>query len=122
MNKKTFVSVVFSLLLVMACVFSVSAVNFDVNKDDNFNISDVTALQMHLAEYDVDVNVIDANCDGRVNIKDASYMQKVLSTGDVIEPDTNNTQNSDATNPTEETTNTNDNGIGKDSVDVEDIL
>lgn len=55
----------------------------DVNLDGTINISDVTALQRHLADLttltDSELAAADANGDGVVDINDATHLQKYLA-------------------------------------------
>ncbi len=89
------------LLLAFNCIFTVAAVDYDVNKDQQFNVSDVTALQMHLAKHDVDVDLFDVDADQKITIKDATAMQRLLAEIEVP-------------------SSTNDGGIGKDENEVDD--
>lgn len=54
----------------------------DINKDNKFNVLDVTALQKYLAKIDsieyVNTDMIDHNQDGKINIIDCTKMQKEL--------------------------------------------
>lgn len=51
----------------------------DVNKDTFINISDVTAIQKHLAKIEtIDLTYADTDKDSVVSIKDATYIQKYL--------------------------------------------
>ncbi len=60
-----------------------STVDGDINKDEKFNIKDVTHLQKYLAlvvtEETVNTDKIDFNGDGNVNIIDCTLMQKALA-------------------------------------------
>lgn len=55
----------------------------DTNLDGAINISDVTALQRHLADLttltDSELAAADANGDGEINIVDATHLQKYLA-------------------------------------------
>lgn len=54
----------------------------DINKDNKFNVLDVTALQKYLAKIDsieyVNTDMIDHNQDGKINIIDCTKMRKEL--------------------------------------------
>lgn len=82
MKTKKIIAFVVTVLLVASCLFSVGAVDFDVNTDNDFNIDDVTHLQKYIAKYSLDVinlDECDITKDGKIDIKDATYMQKVLA-------------------------------------------
>ena len=53
----------------------------DLNSDGNTTISDVTVLQKHLADIEVNINLnkADTNGDGNITISDATYIQKALA-------------------------------------------
>ena len=53
----------------------------DANGDGKVNISDVTAIQRKLAQYDVpDLNELAADIDGSgLNVNDATLIQKYLA-------------------------------------------
>ncbi|MEE0958388.1 MAG: dockerin type I domain-containing protein [Ruminococcus sp.] len=60
----------------------------DTNLDGNISISDVTAIQRHLAELavfnDEQLSVADTNGDGEINISDATHLQMYLAEYGVI--------------------------------------
>ena len=60
----------------------------DTNLDGNITISDVTAIQRHLAELELFTNeqlaLADTNDDGIINITDATHLQKYLAEFDGI--------------------------------------
>lgn len=60
----------------------------DTNLDGNITISDVTAIQRHLAELelfsDEQIALADTNGDGKVDITDATHLQKYLAEFDGI--------------------------------------
>ena len=60
----------------------------DTNLDGTISISDVTAIQRHLAESelftDKQLSLADTNGDGVVNITDATHLQKYLAEFDGI--------------------------------------
>ena len=60
----------------------------DTNGDGNITISDVTAIQRHLAELelftDEQIALADTNGDGEINIIDATHLQKYLAEFDGI--------------------------------------
>lgn len=53
----------------------------DINNDDIADVRDVTLLQMHLANYEVDVNTpaLDVNKDGIENVVDVTFLQMLLA-------------------------------------------
>lgn len=59
----------------------------DANLDTRINISDVTAIQRHIAESNIltgdAFKAADVNCDGAVNINDATLLQQYLAEFDV---------------------------------------
>lgn len=77
--KKFFVWILILVIFLSNC-FSVMAYEFkfDINKDGEYNIRDVTSLQRYLLKYEVDINMIDVNGDGKINIVDATYIQRDL--------------------------------------------
>ena len=60
----------------------------DTNLDGHITISDVTAIQRHLAELDIftdgQLALADTNGDGEINITDATHLQKYLAEFDGI--------------------------------------
>ena len=60
----------------------------DANLDGKINISDVTAIQRHVAEFamfnDEQLAVADTNGDGVVTIDDATHLQRYLAEFDVV--------------------------------------
>ena len=60
----------------------------DTNLDGYITISDVTAIQRHLAEFDVfndeQIALADTNGDGEINIADATHLQMYLAEYDVV--------------------------------------
>ena len=60
----------------------------DTNLDGKINIRDVTAIQRHLAEYelfsDEQLALADTNGDGEINISDATHLQMYLAEYDVV--------------------------------------
>lgn len=60
----------------------------DTNLDGHITISDVTAIQRHLAELDIfsdeQLALADTNGDGEINIGDATHLQKYLAEFDGI--------------------------------------
>lgn len=58
----------------------------DVNRDTDVNQSDVTALQMYLAEYDIDIDLVaaDVNVDGVVDLRDLLLLKQYVAGMDVI--------------------------------------
>ena len=60
----------------------------DTDLDGNITISDVTAIQRHLAEIEVftaeQLALADTNGDGEINITDATHLQKYLAEFDGI--------------------------------------
>lgn len=60
----------------------------DANGDDRITISDVTAIQRHLAEIDLlseeQLALADTNGDGEINIADATHLQMYLAEYDVV--------------------------------------
>jgi uncharacterized protein YxeA len=61
----------------------------DINKDNKFNVLDVTALQKYLAKLldvvYINTDMTDFNGDSYINVKDATAMQKNLAKIDSIE-------------------------------------
>ena len=59
----------------------------DTNRDGHITISDVTAIQRHLAELavfnDEQIALADTNGDGEINISDATHLQMYLAEFDV---------------------------------------
>lgn len=76
------IAVCFAIVMMASAVpFCVNAqVAYDINKDTECDINDVTALQKHLVglEVDIDKNKADVNNDGVLNIRDASALQIIL--------------------------------------------
>ena len=60
--------------------FAVLEVKNDINKDGFADVRDVTALQMHLAGYETDVNedILDINSDKKVDVMDVTTLQMYL--------------------------------------------
>ena len=60
----------------------------DTNLDGRITISDVTAIQRHLAELEIfteeQLALADTNGDGEINIADATHVQKYLAEFDGI--------------------------------------
>ena len=60
----------------------------DANLDGRITISDVTAIQRHIAELDIftdeQIALADTNCDGNVTIEDATILQRYLAEFDDI--------------------------------------
>ena len=60
----------------------------DTDLDGNITISDVTAIQRHIAELDIftdeQIALADTNGDGVINITDATHLQKYLAEFDGI--------------------------------------
>ena len=65
-----------------------SAMIGDTNLDGRITISDVTAIQRHIAELDIftdeQIALADTNGDGVINITDATHLQKYLAEFDGI--------------------------------------
>jgi hypothetical protein len=57
----------------------------DANNDGALDISDVTAMQMYLAHYDIEVSeeALDVNDDGNVDINDVTALQMILAGYDI---------------------------------------
>ena len=53
----------------------------DANRDGRVDISDVTAVQRYIAEFDVDIDVEAAEVvpDGKLNVKDVTEIQRFLA-------------------------------------------
>ena len=60
----------------------------DVTGDGNITISDVTAIQRHVAELELlteeQLSAADTNGDGEINIADATHLQMYLAEYDVV--------------------------------------
>ena len=60
----------------------------DVTGDGNITISDVTAIQCHVAELELlteeQLSAADTNGDGEINIADATHLQMYLAEYDVV--------------------------------------
>ena len=60
----------------------------DTDLDGRITISDVTAIQRHIAELDIfseeQLAAADTNSDGKVDITDATYLQMYLAEYDGI--------------------------------------
>lgn len=63
--------------------------SYDVNEDGTVSISDVTAVQMHVAKYKIDfafnASKADIDNDGNVTIMDATYLQLYVSKAEIPE-------------------------------------
>ncbi|MEE1060579.1 MAG: leucine-rich repeat domain-containing protein [Ruminococcus sp.] len=59
--------------------------NDDINNDGNVDVNDVTVLQMHLANYDIEVNAqaLDVNNDDNVDVTDVTTLQMILAGYDI---------------------------------------
>jgi hypothetical protein len=57
----------------------------DANNDGTLDVSDVTAIQMYLAHYDMEINeeALDVNGDGNVDVNDVTALQMILAGYDI---------------------------------------
>ena len=69
-------------------VAEMSVICGDVDLDGKITISDVTAIQLHIAELDIlsgdTLLAADTNGDGVVDITDATHLQLYLAEYDVV--------------------------------------
>ena len=60
----------------------------DANGDGIINVKDVTAIQRHLANYEIltdkELGAADVNFDGKIDIDDATLLQMYLALFDVV--------------------------------------
>lgn len=91
----------------------------DINMDSVVDISDVTALQKYIADYDITVNIENADLDGNgsIDIYDATYLQRALL--ELSEETSDTTTDSSSTEETSDTTD--DSGSDNIPKETEDI-